>query len=104
MGHHPPPRADGKLPTRDADIPRDAGAANSSIGSRAARAECRVTARAATDLALNRYLYDAVGRTWLWYERKLKADEDVLGYFANAKGFDECKHSWSNRGYGARSA
>jgi GNAT superfamily N-acetyltransferase len=83
-GHHPPPRPDGKLPTTLTFLEMLAPPARPIVAAQpAANVELRLVQP--PDLALNRYLYDAVGRTWLWYERKLRQDEDVLAYLADPK-------------------
>ena len=71
-GHHPPPRADGTLPTvvtwLEMTARPPAGArpkfrADTSLG--------RVTK---PTVPFYRFLYDAVGLPWLWYERRLIND------------------------------
>lgn len=84
MGHHPAPRADGKLPTTLTFLEMLAPPQRPAVAERPAP-DVELRRIDPPDLALNRFLYDAVGRQWLWYERKLKPDEEVLAYLSDPK-------------------
>lgn len=82
VDHHPPPRADGKLPTVLTFLEMRTPPSRPAAPERPApEAELRRIVDA--DVALNRYLYDVVGRPWLWYERKLKSDAELRAYLAD---------------------
>jgi GNAT superfamily N-acetyltransferase len=78
--HHPPPRADGRLPVtithlelRKADWTRRGSPPAIDIA---------IDRTGLADVALYRDLYDRVGRRWLWYERRLLADDALAALLA----------------------
>jgi GNAT superfamily N-acetyltransferase len=80
LAHHPPPRADGRLPVtithlelRQADWQRR--------GSPPA-IDVAIERSDAPEVAPYRDLYDQVGRRWLWYERRLLADDALAALLA----------------------
>jgi ribosomal protein S18 acetylase RimI-like enzyme len=83
--HHPPPRADGRLPVtitylelRQAEWTRR--------GSPPA-IDITIDRTGSPDVVLYRDLYDHVGRPWLWYERRLLTD-DALGALLGSPGHE----------------
>lgn len=71
-GHHPRPQADGRLPTIVTWLEmtkRPAAVANSEMP-----ADTHLGLVADPSVPFYRFLYDAVGRPWLWYERRLIDD------------------------------
>lgn len=83
VAHHPPPRADGRLDvtvsylelTRAAWTPRGTPPAFS----------VEVARAPVPSVALYRDLYDRIGRPWLWYERRLMADEVLASLLSHAR-------------------
>jgi GNAT superfamily N-acetyltransferase len=80
FAHHPPPRADGRLPITithleiaPADWTRRGLAPDFSVS---------IERVSAPTVALYRDLYDRVGRPWLWYERRLLSDEALAALMA----------------------
>jgi GNAT superfamily N-acetyltransferase len=70
--HHAPPRDDGRLPTTVTYLEMKARPAAAPGVAPSGAAVVRVKS---PTVALYRFLYDSVGRSWLWYERKLIPDE-----------------------------
>lgn len=72
FAHHPPPRADGRLPITITHLEiSTADWTRRGLPPDIAMSIERVDA---PTVALYRELYDRVGRPWLWYERRLLAD------------------------------
>jgi GNAT superfamily N-acetyltransferase len=71
-GHHAPPRDDGRLPTTITYLEMKARPADAPGAAPSGAAVIRVQS---PTVALYRFLYDSVGRPWLWYERKLIPDD-----------------------------
>jgi len=75
LAHQPPPRPDGALLVTITylDLPR-------AVWRRAPPADpgdVTISRESTPSVALYRELYDAVGRPWLWYERRLLTDAEL---------------------------
>jgi len=82
-GHHPLPRADGSLPTKITYLTmRRASARDTRPPPSAGHLELVHIER--PSCSFYRFLYDSVGRPWLWYERKLVPDEAIEQHLQNA--------------------
>jgi len=83
FAHHPPPRADGRLDVTISYLemvrfdwtPRGAQPAF----------EVEILCEPAPSVALYRDLYDRIGRPWLWYERRLMADEALASLLSHPR-------------------
>jgi len=83
FAHHPPPRADGRLDITISYLemarfdwtPRGAQPAF----------EVEILREPAPSVALYRDLYDRIGRPWLWYERRLMADEALASLLSHPR-------------------
>ncbi len=78
-GHHPPPRADAVLPTvltylQMVEPPARPPAA------RQPAPDVELRRVFEPSVTLDRWLYNAVGRPWLWYERNQMPDDWLLAY------------------------
>lgn len=71
--HQPSPRADGKLPVVITHLELDPAAWTRR--GLAPAVDIRIEHVSAPTVTAYRALYDAVGRPWLWYERRLWSDE-----------------------------
>jgi len=83
FAHHPPPRADGRLDVTISYLemarldwtPRGAQPAF----------DIEIVREPAPSVTLYRDLYDRVGRPWLWYERRLMADEALASLLSHPR-------------------
>ena len=73
FGHHPPPRADGMVAVTITHL--EMTRADWTERGRTPEIAVTVTRESPGSVTLYREIYDAVGRPWLWYERKLMSDE-----------------------------
>ncbi len=80
FAHHPPPRRDGVLPVTITHL--ELVRADWTARGQAPAVAVVITHERAPTVALYRELYDRVGRPWLWYERRLIADEALAGMLA----------------------
>ena len=80
FAHQPPPRSDGRLPTRITYLELDQ-AEWTRRGQKPAL-DVSITRIDRPTVALYRELYDRVGRPWLWYERRLLSDDALAGLLA----------------------
>jgi GNAT superfamily N-acetyltransferase len=83
FAHHPPPRADGRLDVTISYLemarldwtPRGVQPAF----------DIEAVRERAPSVALYRDLYDRIGRPWLWYERRLMADEALAALLCHPR-------------------
>ena len=80
FAHQPSPRSDGRLPVRITYLELS----RADWTRRGLKPDLDVATEAVTapTVALYRELYDRVGRAWLWYERRLLADEALAALLA----------------------
>jgi ribosomal protein S18 acetylase RimI-like enzyme len=79
--HHPPPRADGRLPVTITHL--ELSEADWKRHSAPPAADIAIERKSVPDVAFYRELYDRVGRPWLWYERRLLDDEALAALLAS---------------------
>jgi GNAT superfamily N-acetyltransferase len=83
FAHHPPPRTDGRLDVTISYLemalfdwtPRGVKPAF----------DIEILREPAPSVALYRDLYDRIGRPWLWYERRLMADEALAALLSHPR-------------------
>ena len=80
FAHQPAPRADGRLEVTITYLELAVGAWTRRAV--APSSSVIVTYEATPGVALYRDLYDRVGRSWLWYERRLLSDEALSALLA----------------------
>lgn len=80
FAHHPPPRADGRLPITITHL--EIAPADWTRRGLAPALEVSIERVNAPTVALYRDLYDRVGRPWLWYERRLLSDQALAALMA----------------------
>ena len=85
FGHQPPPRADGRLPVTVTHL--DLARGDWTKRGDAPAVAVTIAREPAPTAALYLYLYDRVGRPWLWYERRL-LDEKALAALINRPGHE----------------
>ncbi len=71
-GHHPAPRADGRLPIVVTYL--ELTSSDWTRRGQAPDIEIAIRREPSPSVAFYRELYDTVGRPWLWYERRLLSD------------------------------
>ena len=83
FAHHPPPRADGRLDVTISYLEM-ARPDWTPCGAKSAF-DIEILREPAPSVALYRDLYDKVGRPWLWYERRLMADEALASLLSHPR-------------------
>lgn len=73
--HQPPPRSDGKLAVTITHL--EVTPASWTRRGRPPEVDIKVLRETKPTIGLYRDLYDRVGRTWLWYERRLMSDAEL---------------------------
>jgi GNAT superfamily N-acetyltransferase len=83
FAHHPPPCADGRLDVTISYL----GMARLDWTPRGAKPafDIEILCEPAPSIALYRDLYDKIGRPWLWYERRLMADEALASLLSHPR-------------------
>lgn len=80
FAHQPSPRSDGRLPVRITYL--ELKRADWTRRGQKPDLDVSIEPVGAPTVALYRELYDRVGRPWLWYERRLLADEALAALLA----------------------
>src|SRR6266850_3485220 len=80
FAHQPPPRTDGRLPITITHL--EMARADWSRRGRSPDIDVLLEHVAEPTVAAYRELYDRVGRPWLWYERRLLSDADLVQLLA----------------------
>jgi len=83
FAHHPPPRADGRMDVTISYL--ELAQPDWMRRGTAPAFAVEITREPAPSVAFYRDLYDKVGRPWLWYERRLMADEALASLLSHSK-------------------
>ena len=83
-GYHPAPRADGRLDVTITYLEMTQKPERRSAAAPPESLQVSVKLIERPTTAFYRFLYDAVGRHWLWYERKLIPDDEMEQHLHDA--------------------